>query len=73
YYAQALFHSLAEVFGTSIGSTGLIITMTQLGYVLGVVLLVALGDLLERRRLITIVTAGSAIGLAGAAMSTGIG
>ncbi|WP_435235850.1 MFS transporter [Psychromonas sp. PT13] len=73
YYAQPLLHTLAEVFGTSIGTTGLIITMTQLGYVLGLVLIVPLGDLLERRRLITVVTAGTAIGLAGAAISTGIG
>ena len=73
YYAQPLLHTLANVFGTSIGTTGLIITMTQLGYVLGLVLIVPLGDLLERRRLITIVTAGTAIGLAGAAMSTSIG
>ena len=37
YYAQPLLHTLAEVFGTSIGTTGLIITMTQFGYVLGLV------------------------------------
>jgi len=73
YYAQPLLHTLAEIFGTSIGTTGLIVTMTQLGYVLGLVLIVPLGDLLERRRLITIVTAGTAIGLAGAALSSGIG
>lgn len=73
YYAQPLLHTLADVFGTSIGTTGLIITMTQFGYVLGLILIVPLGDLLERRRLITIVTAGTAVGLAGAAMSTGIG
>ena len=73
YYAQPLLHTLSDVFGTSIGTTGLIITMTQFGYVLGLVLIVPLGDLLERRRLITIVTAGTAVGLAGAAMSTGIG
>ena len=73
YYAQPLLQTLADVFGTSIGTTGLIITMTQFGYVLGLVLIVPLGDLLERRRLITIVTAGTAVGLAGAAMSTGIG
>ena len=73
YYAQPLLHTLADVFGTSVGTAGLIVTMTQFGYVIGLVLLVPLGDILERRRLITVVTAGTAIGLAGAAISTGIG
>lgn len=73
YYAQPLLHTLAEKFGTSEGTTGLIITMTQLGYVLGLALIVPLGDLLERRRLITLVSAGTAVALAGAAISPGIG
>ena len=73
YYAQPLLHTLAQNFGTSEGTTGLIITMTQLGYVLGLGLIVPLGDLFERRRLITVVSAGTAVALAGAAVSPGIG
>ena len=72
YYAQPLLHTLAQSFGTSEGTTGLIVTMTQLGYVIGLALIVPLGDLLERRQLITIVSAGTAIALAGAAISPGI-
>ena len=53
YYAQPLLHTLAKSFAVSNGAAGSIITMTQLGYALGLVLLVPLGDLLERRRLIT--------------------
>jgi predicted MFS family arabinose efflux permease len=53
YYAQPLLHTLARSFSVSNGTAGSIITMTQLGYALGLVLLVPLGDLLERRRLIT--------------------
>ena len=73
YYAQPLLHTLAQRFGTSEGTTGLIVTMTQLGYVIGLTLIVPLGDLLERRRLITVVSAGTAVALAGAAISPGIG
>ena len=73
YYAQPLLHTLAQRFGTSEGTTGLIVTMTQLGYVMGLALIVPLGDLLERRKLITIVSAGTAVALAGAAISSGIG
>ena len=51
------------------GTAGLLITISQLGYVLGLALLVPLGDLHERRGLITgtmLVTA-AALGLAAAA------
>ncbi|WP_051689675.1 MFS transporter [Pelobacter seleniigenes] len=73
YYAQPLLHTLARSFGASEGTTGLIITMTQLGYVIGLGLIVPLGDLFERRRLITVVSSGTAVALAGAAVSPGIG
>ena len=73
YYAQPLLHTLAQSFGTSKGVAGLIVTMTQLGYVIGLMLIVPLGDLLERRKLITVVSAGTAVALAGAAISPGIG
>jgi len=72
YYAQPLLHTLAKQFGTSEGIAGLIVTMTQLGFVIGLVLIVPLGDLLERRRLITLVSAGTAVAMAGAALSSGI-
>ena len=73
YYAQPLLHTLARSFGTSEGTTGLIVTMTQLGYVIGLVLIVPLGDLLERRKLISVVSAGTVVALAGAAISPNIG
>ena len=73
YYAQPLLHTLALSFGTSEGTAGLIVTMTQLGYVIGLVLIVPLGDLLERRKLISVVSAGTVVALAGAAISPNIG
>lgn len=53
YYAQPLLHTLAVAFGVSNGTAGLLVTVTQAGYVIGLALLVPLGDLLDRRRLIT--------------------
>lgn len=52
YYAQPLLHSIADYFQLSYASAGVIVTVAQLSYALGLVLLVPLGDLLEQRRLI---------------------
>ncbi|MFJ2648067.1 MFS transporter [Streptomyces sp. NPDC087420] len=51
YYAQPLLSPIASTFGVSAGSTALVVTLTQLGYALGLVLLLPLGDLLENRAL----------------------
>jgi len=69
YYAQPLLHTLATDFKVSEGAAGIIITMTQLGYALGLVLLVPLGDLLERRRLITRISIVAVVALVAAALS----
>jgi predicted MFS family arabinose efflux permease len=53
YYAQPLLHTLGRAFHTSTGTTGLLVTVAQVGYVLGLAFLVPLGDLVERRNLIT--------------------
>jgi len=73
YYAQPLLNTLAQSFGVSIGTAGLIVTLTQLGYAAGVAFVVPLGDLFERRRLITIVSLGTVLALAGAALAPTIG
>ncbi|WP_433557766.1 MFS transporter [Pseudonocardia xinjiangensis] len=52
YYAQPLEDALAEAFHASTSQIGLILTLIQLGYALGLATLVPLGDLLERRRLV---------------------
>jgi predicted MFS family arabinose efflux permease len=69
YYAQPLLHTLAGVLGVSEGTAGLLITVTQVGYVVGLALLVPLGDLRERRGLIsgTLVVTAAAMVVAGAA------
>jgi predicted MFS family arabinose efflux permease len=52
YYAQPLLSTIAHDFGVTDGTAGLLVTASQVGYAAGLVLLVPLGDLLERRRLI---------------------
>lgn len=52
YYAQPLLHTIAERFGASSSSAGLVVTASQVGYALGLAFLVPAGDLLDRRRLV---------------------
>jgi len=71
YYAQPLLHTIARAFSVSNSSAGLLVTVTQAGYVVGLALLVPIGDLLERRRLIAVmlVVTAAGLGLAAAAPS----
>jgi predicted MFS family arabinose efflux permease len=69
YYVQPLLNLLSHTFGVSQPTAGLLVTCSQLGYVLGLVLLVPLGDLLERRRLITGLLVGAADAACAAAPS----
>lgn len=73
YYAQPLLDTLAGVFGVTTGTAGLIVTFTQLGYALGLVFLVPLGDILNRRRLIFAVMTCAAVALCVAATARNIG
>jgi predicted MFS family arabinose efflux permease len=52
YYAQPLLDTMAQSFGMNPATIGIVVTLTQVGYGLGLLLLVPLGDLLNRRRLI---------------------
>jgi len=53
YYAQPLLDAIASEFSIAHSSIGLVITITQICYALGLFLLVPLGDFLNRRWLIT--------------------
>lgn len=52
YYAQPLLDAMARDFGISPAAIGFVVTLTQLGYGLGLVFIVPLGDLVDRRRLV---------------------
>jgi predicted MFS family arabinose efflux permease len=70
YYAQPLIGPISESLGLSLGAAGLIVTLAQAGYGLGLLLIVPLGDLVENRRLVVTVVAACAVALAVAAIST---
>ncbi|WMJ71378.1 MFS transporter [Stenotrophomonas sp. 24(2023)] len=63
YYAQPLLHTMAGQFGVPFGQIGIVVTAAQLSYAAGLILLVPLGDLFERRRLIVVMSLLSACGL----------
>ena len=71
YYAQPLLHTLAQAFSVSEGTAGLLTTLTQIGYVLGLAFVVPLGDLRERRGLICGAMLITAAGLVLAAAAPG--
>jgi predicted MFS family arabinose efflux permease len=52
YFNQPLLHSIAVDLGISEARASLTVTMAQVSYALGLLLLVPLGDMLERRRLV---------------------
>jgi predicted MFS family arabinose efflux permease len=67
YYAQPLISTIAPAIGLDVTAASLIVTLTQIGYCTGLILLVPLGDLLENRRLIVVTVCGAAAALALAA------
>ncbi|MGA2054691.1 MAG: MFS transporter, partial [Bradyrhizobium sp.] len=70
YYAQPLVGPIAAELGLSPHAAGLIVTLTQIGYGIGLLLIVPLGDLIENRRLVLSVMALGALALATAAFAT---
>ncbi|HEY5399922.1 MAG TPA: MFS transporter [Trebonia sp.] len=74
YYSQPLLGRISSTFGVSEGRTELVVTLTQLGYALGLFLLVPLGDLLENRALAsrTLLVTAAALLAAGLAPNFGV-
>jgi predicted MFS family arabinose efflux permease len=69
YYAQPLLATIAHHLNITRRAAGFLVTSSQIGYALGLAVVVPLGDLLERRRLITGLLSIAAIGLLAAAFS----
>lgn len=63
YYVQPLLETVARTFALSVNQAGFIVTTAQLGYAAGLLLLVPLGDMLERRGLIVVMSLLAAGGM----------
>ena len=67
YWAQPLLGTVGADLDVSPASTGLLITVTQIGYALGVFFVVPLGDRVDRRRVVPLIMLLSAVALAASA------
>src|ERR1700737_799146 len=70
YYAQPLISVIAVAIGLQPRLAGLVMTLTQIGYGVGLLLIVPLADLIENRRLICGALCAAALGLFGIASAT---
>ncbi|OLP52661.1 MFS transporter [Rhizobium rhizosphaerae] len=68
YYAQPLVGPISRDLGLSPAASGLIVTLTQIGYGLGLLLIVPLGDLIENKRLILTMLLLDALAVLGAGL-----
>ncbi len=73
YYAQPILDNITRSFGTSQATAGLVVTLSQIGYALGLALLVPLGDILARRRMLPVVLGVTTAGLVVSAVAPSIG
>lgn len=65
YWAQPLLGDIAGELGVSPGTAGLLVTLSQLGYAVGILLLVPLGDTLNRKRMIPMIMFFCSLSLGG--------
>ena len=73
YYAQPLLPVVARAFSVGEGEAGLLVTASQIGYAVALAFLVPLGDVLERRRLVSVLLAVTGVLLLGAAAAPTLG
>jgi predicted MFS family arabinose efflux permease len=69
YWAQPLLDFIARDLHASTAEAGWLVTATQVGYAAGIVLVVPLGDVLVRRRLIPVIMTCAAVALVGCALA----
>ncbi|SEO93461.1 MFS transporter [Paenibacillus sp. OK076] len=70
YYAQTVIGPIGVTTGLSSAAAGLIVTLTQIGYVIGLLFIVPLSDVLENKRLVTFFLIILGVALIAAAFSS---
>ena len=72
YYAQPLLPLISRDLGAGSGTTALVVTAAQVGYGLGLALIVPLGDIVVRRRLVPGILVVAALALLAASAAPDI-
>jgi predicted MFS family arabinose efflux permease len=72
YYAQPLVALISHSLGLAPSAAGLVVTLTQIGYGLGVLLIVPLGDVVEARRLMITMISVAILGVLGLSFATDV-
>ncbi|MFW9082026.1 MFS transporter [Pseudomonas sp. P2757] len=69
YFAQPLLDSMAQSLGVDASMIGIVVTATQVGYAVGLLFIVPLGDLVNRKRLVLaqVLLSSAALAAVGAA------
>jgi predicted MFS family arabinose efflux permease len=73
YYAQPLLHAIAAGLHSSPSTAALLVTASQIGYAAGLLLIVPLGDLVDRRLLVVRMLGVCALALVIGALAPGLG
>lgn len=73
YYVQPLVGPIRADIGLPAGAAGLLVTLAQLGYCAGLLLVVPLGDLLENRKLVLVLVALLVAALIAASIAPALG
>ena len=69
FYNQPLLGNFAKEFGASPAAAGMVATAAQVGYGVGLLFFVPLGDIVERRRVLLFLTVACTACLIGAALA----
>ena len=69
YWAQPLLVQIMDGFGHPAANGGLLVTATQIGYAMGILFILPLGDFVRRKRMIAIVMVLSVLALVSCAIS----
>jgi len=74
YFAHPLLDAMARAFAIEPATIGIVVTVTQIGYALGLIFIVPLGDLMDRRRLVVgqAILSAAALTIVGTAPNTTI-
>lgn len=73
YYAQTVLGSISKSFHAGSATVGLTITLAQIGYAIGLALIVPIGDIVARKKLVPAVLLVCAVGLIASAAAPNVG